>query len=108
MRLIDADKLVLYLNDWAFGIAPSEYDDNETKKYTVRDLRGKIYKTLNECMQTIDERPTIEAEPIVRCKDCKHSYDAVGGTFCSYGVCVDCIVDVDFFCKNGEPREVKE
>lgn len=39
---------------------------------------------------------------IVRCKDCKWSYDAIGGTFCSHGVCVDCVVYDDWFCADGE------
>lgn len=39
---------------------------------------------------------------VVRCKDCKWSYDAIGGTFCSNGVCVDCVVYDDWFCADGE------
>lgn len=48
--------------------------------------------------------PSVQPE-IIRCKDCKHSYDDIGGTFCSYGTCVDCVVETDFFCRDGERRE---
>ena len=41
---------------------------------------------------------------VVRCKDCKWSYDAIGGTFCSHGVCVDCVVCGDWFCADAERR----
>ena len=44
-------------------------------------------------------------KPLVRCKDCKHRYDSIGGSFCSYGTCVDCVVDSDFFCADGERKE---
>ena len=42
------------------------------------------------------------ARPVVRCKDCCHSYDDTGGLVCSYGPCVDCIVPEDFYCKHGD------
>ncbi len=57
---------------------------------------------LTEIRDRLNALPTIE---IVRCQECKHSYDAIGGTFCSYGTCVDCMVDVDFFCKDGKRRD---
>ena len=46
-----------------------------------------------------------DVRPVVRCRECKHSYDSVGGWCCSHGICVDCIVREDFFCADGEKRE---
>ena len=43
-------------------------------------------------------------EAVVHCKDCKHSWEDIGGLCCSHGVCVDCTVPVDFFCAYGEMR----
>ena len=43
-------------------------------------------------------------EPVVHCKDCKHSWEDIGGLCCSHGVCVDCTVPEDFFCAHGERR----
>lgn len=40
----------------------------------------------------------------LRCRDCKHSYEDLGGLYCSYGPCVDCVVPEDFFCQYGERR----
>lgn len=40
---------------------------------------------------------------VVRCKDCKHSYESIQRV-CSYGVCVDCVVEDDFFCKDGRAK----
>ena len=54
MRLIDADALKSVFSEWL-----SENSD---------------YRTIP---QIIDGAPTIDAEPVVRCKDCKHrGYDA--------------------------------
>ena len=81
MRLIDADKLNLLL-----GISD-------------RDIYAKYM---------LDKMPTIDAVPVVRCKDC------VNGTFClnSQGAeYVDCMLDDysggerDDFVSDGERKE---
>lgn len=72
--------------------------------WLIESLKVKDHVPLEDedAWAVIDWLNKFPVVDIVRCKDCKHSYDAIGGTFCSYGTCVDCIVDVDFFCKNGE------
>lgn len=42
---------------------------------------------------------------VVRCKDCKHSWEDLGGLTCSHGVCVDCNVLGDFYCSYGERKD---
>lgn len=79
MRLIDADK---------YRIKITEYLEND-----------------DETVEILDDMPTVDAVPVVRCKDCKNSYDSVGGRTCAYGVCVDCVVPDDFFCYYGERKE---
>ena len=49
--------------------------------------------------------PAADVAPVVRCKDCKHSYEDTDGLCCSYGPCVDCIVPEDFFCSYGERKD---
>lgn len=49
--------------------------------------------------------PAADVAPVVRCKDCEHSWEDIGGLTCSYGCCVDCIVREDFFCADGAKRE---
>lgn len=46
--------------------------------------------------------PTVDAVPVVRCKDCRNSYEGIDGRICSFGPCVDCVVPDDFFCSFGE------
>ena len=49
--------------------------------------------------------PAADVAPVVRCRDCEHSYEDLGGLYCSYGPCVDCPVPPDFWCANGRRRE---
>ena len=80
-RLIDADKL-----------EKQEYWGNE-RCFDYVDAEDK------------DNAPTVDAVPVVRCKDCKHSWEDLGGLTCSHGVCVDCVVLGDFYCANGERKK---
>ena len=49
-----------------------------------------------------------DVAPVVYCRECEHSYEAVGGRVCAYGVCVDCEVPDDFYCGNGKRGETGE
>lgn len=71
-------------------LATDEYDDD-----------GNMICALN----TVPEPSTINAVPVVRCRDCKHSYESISGRCCTMGPCVDCIVPEDFFCRYGVRRE---
>lgn len=74
-----------------------EYD--ECNKCPMRD---KI-----NCRNLLD-LAAAEVAPVVYCRECEHSYEAVGGRFCTYGVCVDCEVPDDFYCGNGKRGETGE
>ena len=52
--------------------------------------------------------PTVDAEVVVRCKDCEYSYDDISGMCCSHGVCVDCEVTPNFYCAYGKRRAENE
>ena len=75
MRLIDTDKLCARLSR------------NATPYFTVPD---------------IENAPTVDAVVVTRCKDCKHSWEDIGGLCCSHGACVDLTVPGDFYCAYGE------
>lgn len=49
--------------------------------------------------------PTVDAVPVVRCRECRYSYEAISGRYCSRGPCVDCFVPDYFFCSYGERRD---
>lgn len=78
MRLIDADALIKE------ALAEGAYGYVDAKQ--------------------IADAPTVYAVEVVRCNDCIHSYDDIGGLVCSYGTCVDCIVQDYFYCSYGERK----
>ena len=49
------------------------------------------------------QRPTIDAVPVVRCRECKHHHDC-GTHFCD-ALGMDCPDDSEFFCSYGERKE---
>lgn len=58
--------------------------------------------------EEFDVRQNDDVVPVVRCRDCKHSYDDLVGLVCSHGVCVDCVVPPDFCCSYGERKEAND
>lgn len=74
-----------------------EYIERESTLYRMKvDIRPPF--------AVVADMPAADVAPVVRCKDCCHSYDGIGGLVCSYGPCVDCIVPEDFYCKHGERK----
>ena len=83
MRLIDADKLI-------------------AKAYIMQEPNGFIHSVVTE--RQIAKAPTIDAVPVVRCKDCKYRdgtpgqpnilcYQMHEDDFCSYGEWKDSDID---------------
>ena len=58
-----------------------------------------------DAIDIIEDAPAADVAPVVRCKDCKHSWEDIGGLTCSHGVCVDCAVLADFYCAYGERKD---
>lgn len=86
MRTIDADKLVdmLYDNEFA-ALCP-----------------------LDEVSGVVDACPTVDAVPVVRCKDCKHRiYKDMGEEIGEIGGCglFNCAMPNEGFCSYGERKD---
>lgn len=60
-----------------------------------------------EWMKMLTEE-SVDAAPVVRCKDCEYSYDEISYLCCSHGVCVDCEVPPNFYCAYGKRRAENE
>lgn len=109
-RLIDAD-LMAAEETGAFISAQAQITDTATR--LVNEVVHKKIQMLLADAPTVEiDRPTrsqfkrmaaqLGYEPVVHCKDCKSSWQDIGGLCCSHGVCVDCTVPEDFFCAGGE------
>ena len=87
MRLIDADEAIIN-----FGF---EWDD--------------ISPTRDEFVAFLKKQPTIDAVPVVRCKDCIRRYDTdecpmcflIEGNYCDY-------TNENGYCDRGERKEGAE
>ena len=84
----------------------AEYISRDTAiaRLTKLEVTDKL-ATMADAKRGIADMPAADVAPVVRCKDCKHSYEDIGGRTCSHGVCVDCIVPDDFCCAYGKREE---
>lgn len=64
-----------------------------------------IKKRLEKAAKRVSVIHAADVASVVRCKDCKHSWEDLGGLTCSHGVCVDCVVLGDFYCSYGERKD---
>lgn len=53
MRLIDADKLILHLNDYALQKSPSDVESAGDRK-----VSRAVYKAITDCVEAVDKQPT--------------------------------------------------
>ena len=53
MRLIDADKLILHLNDYALQESPSDVESAGDRK-----VSRAVYKAITDRIRAVDEQPT--------------------------------------------------
>lgn len=58
MRLIDAEELIMHLNDWALTIAPTHMDNEEDYA-----LKTEKYQLLSEVIDVIVGSPTMTDGP---------------------------------------------
>lgn len=90
----------------------AEYIDREAldKAMTIAAANGKDKdrRTWAKAICVLHDMPTVDAVPVVRCKDCEYSYDEISYLCCSHGVCVDCEVPPNFYCAYGKRRAEKE
>ena len=66
------------------------------------------YLQAAKVLREVSDAPAADVAPVVRCKDCKHSWEDIGGLCCSHGVCVDITVPDDFYCAYGIRKEGEE
>lgn len=95
----------------------AEYVEREAliawlKRIQLKDLsdgRGLCRVIFEEdfkhAIRTLPDGAIADVAPVVRCRDCKHSYVTIGARCCSYGAFYDVAVPDDFFCAYGKREE---
>ena len=104
MRLIDADKLQeeMYHQVEKMYHEAFETDTDMQKWDSGCWIRYKMVENI------IEKQEIIDAEPVVRCKECKFNYanQIPGGDGCQ--LCVELPISKDFFCAYGEKMDIGE
>lgn len=95
MRLIDGDKLQ------EFPIRANRCDKEHANEHFINGIETVL--------EYAEQLPTVDAEVVVRCKDCKKSgVTEFGKQYCKepMGSFYGCIpVEDDYFCSGGRRRE---
>lgn len=88
MRLIDADALEgrILMDAPGFMDGGSEI----TKAFILAMIK------------TRSVTPTVDAIPVVRCRDCKHKEESVSPSWEAWCCRLHCGCDLDWFCADGE------
>jgi len=89
MRLIDRDEM----------LSPKIWDMS-----IPIDIPKKFYDSLFELYNRLIHIPTVDAEPVVRCKDCKYSVDNDYCLFSTADMGEINKMDADDFCSRGEKK----
>lgn len=92
MRLIDADRL----SEAIYDNVSAQYEDAVCAK--------------EDCLTEIDVAPTVDAVPVVRCRECEYAFKSgssitgirceVWGTYDLFHAC-----EPDWFCSHGKRKE---
>ena len=97
-RLIDMYALEKDINELRVG--------GENGAIGLQGLGIAIYEAaIDRAIVALHEAEPVDAQLVVRCKDCKHSYNCFGSTKhlgCNHW---DAVTAVDGFCNRGERRE---
>lgn len=99
MRLIDADQMAV---DESEAYMSAQVQITDDLKWLVN------FAAHSKIQKLIADTPTVDAVPVVRCKDCIYTRKLYGRLVCKYGTCSGCILREDFFCANGERKESAE
>ena len=59
------------------------------------------FKDRQDIIDLINNQPTVDAVPVVRCKDCKYHDEGENYIYCQ-ALKMKCPNDSEFFCKYGE------
>lgn len=84
----------------------TEYISRDTAiaRLTRLEVTDKL-ATMADAKREIADMPAADVAPVVRCKDCKHSYVIIDARCCSRGAFYDVAVPDDFFCALAERKD---
>lgn len=115
-RLIDADKVIkeqrrimesLYGSSIAEIKKHMDIDDSFSVPMHAMESYAKAKQFFFGLKGILEAAPTVDAVPVVRCEECRHSHNTNIGLCCCRGPCEDSIMALDDFCSYGERKEAQ-
>lgn len=102
MRLIDADALKEGINE----LKRSPWYNNDINPSWQQGIKDAVHIVETLC---IDEEPTVDAVPVIRCKDCAefNRWDDESGECCD-GLADGAMVRADGYCYAAERKDKDE
>lgn len=69
----------------------------------IDSIGRNAFKDRQDIIDLINNQPTVDAVPVVRCKNCKYHDDGENYIYCQ-ALKMKCPTDSEFFCKYGAPE----
>ena len=74
----------------------------DAENTNLLDAIGRnAFRNRQDIIDLINNQPTVDAVPVVRCKDCKYNDEGENYIYC-WTLKMKCPNDSEFFCKYGE------
>lgn len=74
----------------------------DVENTNLLDAIGRnAFRNRQDIIDLINNQPTVDAVPVVRCKDCKYHDEGENYIYCC-ALQTKCPDDAEFFCKYGE------
>lgn len=99
---IDKQAVINRIKEYALEVYGIDLDD--AKQFAGRSLEENYSEGLYEAKELVEDIPTADVAPVVRCRDCT-CYHAERGSFCDYHAAG---VSPRWFCWNGERKDGDE
>lgn len=98
MKIIDATKAIESIDEIVCSMSVCINSDYCHGMRAMKDM----------ALHTLEEQPTVDAVPVTRCMDCKHSTKVegmIGLVWCDQLAEVGTWVENDWFCADGERKD---
>ena len=74
----------------------------DAENTNLLDAIGRnAFRNRQDIIDLINNQPTVDAVPVVRCKDCKYHDEGENYIYC-FALQTKCPDDAEFFCKYGD------
>ena len=109
MRLIDADKFTQEMKNRQTAVSVSVEHPITDRYFTDKEHWEGVLLAFVEAKLTMDNMPTVDAVPVIRCKDCIN-WDTEWTTHPPEHYCpaIDQFTSADFYCGYAENKDLEE